>query len=212
MKSSLCTGSGSSLLILLLAFNVAAETPTANEHFDYRTQAVISDFALEGGRGVIGVNVVAGDSNAQLNARALAVSVGQGVHASALIKASQHVDFLGGGPDSAVSLIGGNAFSNASGLISINHASGAGNAQLNDVAIGIAIGGVALTESELDLTVTGQPVSQLSQGGGAQHREAMISESAFNGTSGVVQINQLAGSGNATSNSFGLSVSLGTKE
>lgn len=211
MKGSLCNPSVNCLLILLMATHVAAETPLAAEQFEYSTQAVISDDVLTGARGVIGVNIVAGDSNAQINAHALSISVGQGVHTSSNIKTSQHVNYLEG-PDSAVSLIEGNAFSNASGLISINHASGAGNAQLNDVAIGIAIGGVALTESELNLTVTGQPVSQLSQGAGVQHREAVIGEAAFDGASGVVQINQLAGSGNATSNNFGLSVSLGAED
>ncbi|WP_315981560.1 hypothetical protein [Aliamphritea spongicola] len=43
----------------------------------YSTQAVIQDMALEGSSGVIGVNIASGDSNAQLNARALAFSVGQ---------------------------------------------------------------------------------------------------------------------------------------
>ncbi|MCV6612633.1 MAG: hypothetical protein OIF55_17890 [Amphritea sp.] len=211
MNSTLCNKLSNGLLLLLVASQVAAESPQLTGQVGYSTQAVISDFALEGSRGVIGVNVVAGDSNAQLNARALAVSVGQGVSATAQIKASQRVGLPNGGPDSATSLIGGNAFSNASGLISVNHASGAGNAQINDIAIGIAVGGVALTESELDLTVTGQPVSA-SLANGAQHRQVSISDSAFTGSSGVVQINQLAGSGNATSNSFGLSVSLGAEE
>ncbi len=201
------------LLLLLSVSDLAAETPQKPELPGYSTTAVISDFALEGGRGAIGVNVVAGDSNAQLNARALAVSVGQGVSATAQIKASQHVGLPEGGPDSATSLIGGNAFSNATGLISVNHASGAGNAQLNDFAIGVAVGGVAVTESELNLTVTGQPVGDaVVEDTSGQHREVAISDSAFSGSSGVVQINQLAGSGNATSNSFGLSVSLGAEE
>lgn len=196
-------------VVPLLAFNSAAQSLPEKQEYAVGAQAVIGDFVLEGSRGVIGINIAAGDSNAQLNARALAVSVGQGVSASSQIKVLQHVSLLGGGPDSAVSLIEGNAFSNATGLISVNHVSGAGNAQLNDVAIGIAIGGVAVTESELNLTVTGQPVNSLPEQIATQHREASISGSAFNGASGVVQINQLAGSGNATSNSFGLSVSLG---
>lgn len=213
MKSTLCNQLSNGLLLLLLATQVAAETPQLAEPVGYSTQAVISDFALGGSRGVIGVNVVAGDSNAQLNARALAVSVGQGVSATARIKASQHVGLPGGGPDSATSLIGGNAFLNATGLISVNHASGVGNAQINDFAIGVAVGGVAVTESELNLTVTGQPVADAAVADAAgQHREVAISDTAFTGSSGVVQINQLAGSGNATSNSFGLSVSLGAEE
>ena len=126
--------------------------------------------------------------------------------------AVQHVQVPGDAPDSAVSLIQGNAFSNASGMISVNHVSGVANAQVNDIAIGFAIGGVAVTESELSLTVTGQPGVQPNQNQVQQHREAAISGSAFEGASGVVQINQLAGSGNATSNSFGLTVSVGAEQ
>ncbi|MDO6565015.1 hypothetical protein Q4488_16665 [Amphritea sp. 1_MG-2023] len=208
MKRALYVRTVNCLLMLLMATSVAAETPLAAKQFEGSNQAVISDFALEGSRGVIGVNIVAGDANAQLNARALAVSIGQGVGASARIKVSQHVGFPSGGADSAVSLIEGDSFSNASGLISVNHASGSGNAQLNDVAIGFALGGVAVTESELNLTVTGQPVALSENSSTMQHREVSIGEGAFNGSSGLVQINQLAGSGNATRNSFGLSVSL----
>lgn len=200
------------LLLFLSVSEVTAETRQRQDLHGYSAQAVISDFALEGSRGVIGVNVVAGDSNAQLNARALAVSVGQGLSATAQIKASQFVGLPDNSPDSATSLIGGSAFSNASGLISVNHASGVGNAQINDIAIGIAVGGIAVTESELSLTVSGQSVSAAAADSGAQHRQVSISDSAFTGSSGVVQINQLAGSGNATSNSFGLSVSLGAEQ
>lgn len=201
-----------SLLLALLgcsASNVVADPVPQLQH--YSTQAVIQDMALEGSVGAIGVNIAAGDSNAQLNARALAVSVGQGV-ASASIHAAQRVELLGDAPDSAVSLIQGGAFSNASGMISVNHASGVANAQVNDIAIGFAIGGVAVTESELSLTVTGQPGGLSSREQVQQHREASINGSAFEGASGVVQINQLAGSGNATSNSFGLTVSVGAEQ
>ncbi|GGK84522.1 hypothetical protein [Amphritea balenae] len=210
--STLCTRLSIGLLFLSAATHIAAEAPQAADRLGYSAQAVISDFVLEGSRGIIGVNIVAGDSNAQLNARALAVSIGQGLGATARIKASQHVGLSGGEVDSAVSLIEGNAFSNASGLISINHASGSGNAQLNDITIGFALGGIAVSESELSLTVTGQPVSQIATSDAIQHREVGIGEGAFSGASGVVQINQLAGSGNVTNNSFGLSVSLGAEE
>lgn len=197
------------LLLASPATQLYADPAVAHQH--YSTQAVIQDMALEGSRGAIGVNIAAGDANAQLNARALAVSIGQGV-ASATVHAAQRVELLGDAPDSAVSLIQGNAFSNASGMISVNHASGVANAQVNDIAIGFAIGGVAVTESELSLTVTGQPGGRTTREQTPQHRQASISGSAFEGTTGVVQINQLAGSGNATSNSFGLSVSLGAEQ
>lgn len=213
MKHALCIHTTSCLFMLLMVTNASAETSLADKQFDSSNQSIISDMALEGSSGIIGVNIVAGDSNAQLNARALAVSVGQGVNVRASVNASQYVGF----PDSdsrvgsAVSLIEGNSFANASGLISVNHASGSGNAQLNDVSIGFALGGTAVTESELNQTVTGQPAIH-ADNNLTLHREVSIGEGAFDGSSGLVQINQLAGSGNATHNSFGLSVSLQTEE
>ncbi|RTE64910.1 hypothetical protein EH243_14615 [Amphritea opalescens] len=213
MKHTRCIHTTSYLFMLLMATNVSAEISLSDEQYGSSHRSVITDSALEGSVGIIGVNIAAGDSNTQLNARALAVSFGQGVDVNASVKASQYVGF----PDSdsrassAVSLIEGNAFANASGLISVNHASGSGNAQLNDVSIGFALGGTAVTESELNLTVTGQPAIQ-SDNDLTGHREVSIGEGAFDGSSGLVQVNQLAGSGNTTHNSFGLSVSLQTKE
>lgn len=198
--------------LTMAGYVTAGAPPPGNEQYGYSTQTVIGDSVLEGSRGVVGVNMAAGDSNVQLNAKALAVGVGQGASAIARVRTSQHVDYSGYGPDSAVTSIDGTAFSNSAGMISINQVSGVGNAQTNDVAIAFALGGVAVAESELGLTVTGQPISPLAEHEALQHREVSISGTAFTSTSGLVQINQLAGSGNATANSFDLSVSLGADE
>ncbi len=200
------------LMILLLAGAVtpaAAEPEVDPSLYRYSAQSQIEDLALSNARGVIGVNLSAGDSNAQINARALAASAGLGI-ASASTHTQQQVRLASQVPDSAISQIEGQAFSNSRGLISVNHVSGSGNAQVNALAISVAAaGGLAVSENELSMTVSGQPPTQNGSTVGTQHREATIDAKAFSDTKGVVQINQLAGSGNATSNSFGLSVSLG---
>ncbi len=199
------------LMILLLAGAVtpaAAEPEVDPSLYRYSAQSQIEDLALSNARGVIGVNLSAGDSNAQINARALAASAGLGI-ASASTHTQQQVRLASQVPDSAISQIEGQAFSNSRGLISVNHVSGSGNAQVNALAISVAAAGLAVSENELSMTVSGQSPTQNDSTVGTQHREATIDAKAFSDTKGVVQINQLAGSGNATSNSFGLSVSLG---
>ena len=168
---------------------------------------VISGNVLENGKGIIGINMVAGSGNAQLNAGALAVSVGQGAHSSLTL--SQTVDVNGyDRSGAAVSTISANAFGQAAGLISINQASGQGNAQINGFSIGLGLGGgFVVDESSLAATVTGNTVegdAQVPQG----YREARIEGEALGRASGLVQINQLAGSGNATANSFKLNISV----
>ncbi|HWX12210.1 MAG TPA: hypothetical protein VNZ04_09475, partial [Trinickia sp.] len=84
------------------------------------------------------------------------------------------------------------------------------NLQRNSVVLGTAATGVeALADSELSATAphygrTGP--SALARG----VREASIGNDAFKHASGIVQINQSAGAGNATANSFVLRPPAGT--
>lgn len=189
---------------------VLAAPEPAPELYLSNSQSQIEDGALSHTRGVIGVNLSAGDSNAQINARALSISTGQGA-ASAINQAQQNVTLTVPTSDIAVSRIRGQALANATGLLSVNQASGAGNAQINAIAISVSAAALAVSENELSMTVTGQPLDRSDALDAQQQREVSIDAGAFNGSKGVVQVNQLAGSGNLTSNSFGLSVSLGTK-
>lgn len=162
-----------------------------------------------GGQGLMGINIAAGDGNAQLNASALAISVGQGAHSSLQLR--QNIDFsaLDQAHDS-ISTIGENAFSNAQGALSVNQVSGVGNAQINAISIGIGIDGAsAITDAQLAATTSGQATSGVDDP--QYRREARIEGEAFKGSSGLVQVNQLAGTGNATANSFQLRIELGTE-
>lgn len=160
-----------------------------------------------GGNGLMGINIAAGDSNAQLNAKALAISVGQGAHSALQLR--QNIDFSGiDQAQDSISTISGNAFSNAGGALSINQVSGVGNAQINAVSIGIGLdGAAAVSDTQLAQTTSGSAVNALENP--QYRREARIEGQAFKGSSGLVQVNQLAGTGNATANNFQLSVELG---
>lgn len=200
-------------MIVILLAGITLPTMAASEIdpplSPYVTQSQIQGIALSNTRGVVGVNLSAGDSNDQINVRALSLSTGPGV-SSARNQTQQHVHLISESPNSTISKIEGKAFSNSRGLISVNLVSGAGNAQTNAIAISLSTNGVAVSENELSMSVSGQPVTVDDSLTSSHSRETSISADAFVDAKGVLQINQLAGSGNATSNSFGLSVSLGS--
>jgi hypothetical protein len=113
-------------------------------------------------------------------------------------------------------------------LVSINQASGASNAQVN-VAVVAPSASVALVSNVSQARNSPGPVNQIEQlgdsvlsGVAAQGRrpeaaqapgarqDASIASTALRNTSGVVQVNQTAGTGNVTSNVFVLRPPAGT--
>lgn len=158
-----------------------------------------------GSQGIMAINLAAGDSNAQLNASALAISTGLGVQS---LQLRQRINFsaIDQAQDS-ISTIGESAFSNTQGALSVNQVSGVGNAQINAISIGIGLEGAAISDAQLAASTSGQAAS--TQDDPQFRREARIEGQAFKGSSGLVQVNQLAGTGNATANNFQLSVELG---
>ena len=110
---------------------------------------------------------------------------------------------------SSISGIGGHAFTNSIGALSINQTSGTGNAQVNGMAIGIGLDVNVMSESMLSNMSTGAGLAAREPDEGI--RSATIADSAFNGSRGLVQVNQSAGSGNSTANNFVLQLDLGAK-
>jgi hypothetical protein len=168
----------------------------------------ISDSALAGSAGNIAVNNSAGFGNAQANM--VAISIGDEL-AIANINSHQQVPHdLPGGRGNQVSEIGGNAFRNASGIIAVNQSSGNGNTQANLVAIAvgsmseISIDQLGRVSASQDMSVNS---SESAEDSGTQ--VSRIADSAFSGARGIVQVNQLAGSGNRSANVFALSVGIG---
>ncbi len=155
--------------------------------------------------GSVQVNIAAGDGNQQSNATSLAT----GDNAQATTDVKQTVSGSNGAPGNFSASISGNAFRNASGLVSVNEASGTGNAQANQVAIAFAgLGGNVLSTNSLAQVTSGGS----SGTGGAlptSHDVASIKGDAFADANGLIQINQVAGRSNATANQFALELNLG---
>jgi hypothetical protein len=106
--------------------------------------------------------------------------------------------------------IGANAFSNASGAVMVNQSAGAGNIQSNSAQIGTAAIGV---EAVSDAVLSAAAATSGAHGHPSEAqgiREASIGHAAFANATGLVQVNQSAGAGNVTANSFVLRPPAGT--
>jgi hypothetical protein len=168
---------------------------------------LISGATLSGSTGRIAVNTAAGNGSTQANIAA--ISVGP-TSASAALDSGQQVSMPSSIPlTSARSEIGADAFRGASGLLSVNQSSGNANTQANLAAIAIG----QLSEVSIDQLghVSAAPAAPQAAGnaGGTPGRKAVIADAAFASARGIVQVNQLAGSGNSTANVFALSIGAG---
>ena len=151
----------------------------------YATRSVIDGNALSNVRGRFAVNMAAGDSNAQMNAGALAIDL-EGGNAAALVSMHQAVGSIRAtAPNLSIAIIGGSAFANSAGAISVNQTSGVGNTQANGMAISVGIEVEAVSESKLAATASG--VGVVGTGRSANTKTASISDTAFQGSRGLIQ-------------------------
>nr|WP_300306368.1 hypothetical protein [Halomonas sp.] len=160
---------------------------------------VIGGNALSHVTGVSASNMAAGDSNLQSNSGALAIGASAGTRHHLVQQV--HIDErLAARRTDTV--IRENAYQNASGWLSVNQAAGVGNVQSN--AFGMAHGNRVSSLSDASLQqvlATRQGLGVESDGSGPQ-RTLEIEGTTFGRASGVIQVNQSAGTGNATRNSF----------
>ncbi|NPT56476.1 hypothetical protein [Paraburkholderia elongata] len=168
-------------------------------------EALIGKGAVNGATGVIAINETSGLDNAQANQGMITNGqtpinlIGSTQNAATNAKAA-----------AAKSVIGSNAFSNTSGLIEVNQSAGVGNLQRNSAVIGSGPIGAEIVADEV-LSATAAKGGGLGMSGGNHDaREVSIGTGALKNVSGIVQINQTAGSGNVSSNSFVLRPPAGT--
>jgi hypothetical protein len=167
--------------------------------------ATIGNGAGAGVTGAFTVNETAGLDNAQANQVTVATGTGAANQNTSVQSASVAAKLTG-----ARAAIDANAFSNTSGAVLVNQSAGAGNLQRNSTQLGTAALGVE-TVSDGELSATAPKNGSLGPSSGVHGvREASISNDAFKNVNGIVQINQAAGAGNATANSFVLRPPAGT--
>jgi len=163
--------------------------------------------------GITRANVTAGTGNLQQNSAAISI-IDDGFNSVARVKSTQLSDNPAIKNLQLMSAdIGAGAFDGARGMASINQSAGADNTQLN--AMAIAVGGVRpfaiveMNETQLLGESQAAGLSQSGQAGNTSQVHAVtgLSKDAFHGARGVIQVNQAAGLGNLTRNSFTMSVS-----
>jgi len=162
--------------------------------------------AANGTVGAVTVNEAAGLNNAQSNQ----LTITNGANAMLNGTISVQVASARARVPYATASIGDGAFANASGAVMVNQAAGAGNPQSNSARIGTAAVGVE-TVSDGDLSAaaaTNEGPGRSAQASGI--RDASIASTAFRNATGLVQVNQTVGAGNATANSFVLRPPAGT--
>ncbi|HEX7682126.1 MAG TPA: hypothetical protein VF446_01070 [Trinickia sp.] len=168
-------------------------------------EATVSAGALAGATGVLSVNEAAGLNNAQSNQAAIV----QAANGIAGVASSQSARARALVPSARASIESG-ALSNVSGAAMVNQAAGAANLQRNGIVIGAAAIGVeSVSDSVLSAASPKQgrvDASAMAQGERAVH----IGNDVLKNASGIAQINQTAGAGNTTANSFVLRPPAGT--
>lgn len=210
LSSPLHAASWFSMLLLCFANTVSAgQVMPPSAEVTYSAQNVIQGNSLSGVHGTAGVNMAAGENNAQSNSGAIAV----GEYAAATNTILQMTTANGGFmPDRARLAIEGQAFNNSIGWMAVNQTIGLGNAQSNSIAIASGIRGKIMTDNSLGQVVSQQQalVGNHEIDSEPQQHTVEIDSSAFSGSRGIIQVNQSLGTGNATSNSFELRMGAGT--
>ena len=195
------------LLLLLAAAPWATRADDYSGMLAYLDVARIDGHALAGTNGAIAVNQAAGDLNLQANLRGIA----NGDRADVSINARQlqQGNRVLSGPLQATAFIGGDALAGASGIASINQASGIANTTLNVVSATLARQGIRETD-DTALAAEGSALAGgrdgVDHGAATGTRSAGVASTALRGFDGVLQLNQIAGSGNDTANVLGLVV------
>ena len=199
-----------SLLLSLGVCMSGAHAQSAAEGYAGMLSYLSADSRLDGGalagsNGSIKLNQAAGDMNLQANLHSMASGSG----ASAQVSAAQRQQGdLFNTPTLATATIGGNALAGASGIASINQASGGGNTELNSVTAALAAQGIreANDEAMASAAALASAGEQPAISGPRGTRRVGVEASALRGFDGVLQLNQIAGSGNATENRLSISV------
>lgn len=200
-----------SALVLIPVNGMADDSAPLTDGSSLSDYSVVNRTSLDGNalsapQGVVGVNMAAGDNNAQVNARA--IIIGADTRAISNINIRQNVE--NGSSELLPSYhsdhIGGEAFSASKGIASVNQTAGNGNAQGNLVAIGIGTSDVAAVSGEQLLAYHANLESGPQEYGG--RRSDIIDGRAFAGSQGLVQVNQSAGSSNRVVNTLAVQFNL----
>ncbi|NAW33710.1 hypothetical protein [Halomonas alimentaria] len=174
---------------------------------DLRNSSVVEGNALSGITGVSTTNMAAGDGNLQSNSGV--VVMGTTVSAANTLMQSSRIEQRIGSQDETVG-IKGRAFRQSEGWLSINQAAGQGNVQSNSMGVALGISASNLSDATLQQVLADQQgLRGTDEASGSTQRRIEVDKTSFAGARGIIQVNQSAGTGNATRNSFRMNMALG---
>lgn len=195
---------------LLLVVVLLPATALADDYsgmLAYLDIARIEGRALAGASGAIAVNQAAGDLNIQANLQGMA----SGDQANVAVAARQQRggNVVLSAPLQASAHIAGEALAGASGIASINQASGIANTTLNVVSATLARQGIRESDdaalAAADIASAGGQ-GDTGDGVAAGIRSVGVASTALRGFDGVLQLNQIAGARNDTANVLTMAV------
>ena len=183
------------LLLLLACGPLLAAEPGA------RSQVELND-SFKHFSGNASLNQAAGDGHQQTNVRM--ISIGDQPATSLRVEQVRGAIALPEGLDAAARIQGA-AFSQASGISGINQSAGIGNQNINAFRMAVGVIPESLDDAVLSQSTA---ITSATLGGATVDGERIveISDQAFSGSRGVVQLNQSAGVGNRTTNSLSIRV------
>lgn len=195
---------------LLLVVVLLPATALADDYsgmLAYLDIARIDGRALAGASGAIAVNQAAGDLNIQANLQGMA----SGDQANVAVAARQQRggNVVLSAPLQASAHIAGESLAGASGIASINQASGIANTTLNVVSATLARQGIRESDdaalAAADIASAGGQ-GDTGDGVAAGIRSVGVASTALRGFDGVLQLNQIAGARNDTANVLTMAV------
>ena len=196
----LVLAAGLCLLMGSLSTAVAQEPPVA------RNSSVLEGNALSGTRGVATTNLAAGDGNLQSHHGTLAT--GDVATATNTLIQQSHIRQRDVPRQDSIT-IQDHAFRQSQGWLSVNQTAGLGNVQSNTFGVALGISASHLNDTTLQQVLADrQGLSGDRDDRTGTSRRIEIDDSTFEGARGVIQVNQSAGTGNATRNSFRMSMQL----
>lgn len=194
-------------LLPALALAQASTADPYSQMLAYLTHSRLEGQVLAGASGSIKLNQAAGDLNRQYNGHALATGRQAGVQ----LAITQHGNdpLATDTPLHARAELAGQVLAGASGLASLNQASGQANDQANAVAVAVSGSAGQVQPSALPVQTLPLPASPAQRPAAAGIRQALVAGDALRGYAGVLQLNQIAGSFNAVENRLGLQLQAG---
>ncbi|PRY72626.1 hypothetical protein [Halomonas ventosae] len=179
----------------------------AQEGLGIRNSTALGGSALSHISGVSTTNMAAGEGNLQSNSGAIAI--GKVANTASTLLQQARIDERIAAQQDRVG-IKDRAFRQAEGWMSINQAAGQGNVQSNTFGVALGISASNLSDTTLQQVLADkQGLSGTGDSASNSSSKVEIDKTTFEGARGVIQVNQSAGTGNATRNSFRMNMALG---